>query len=102
MGLDSWCRAQNRMRNVSANHRRKAAKNARNAGDTPKANPRAVGMTSGENSSNSPKRAALGRTLAGATGDSLIAHALKTLLDQDPPPLDELAGTVATTPKRPT
>jgi hypothetical protein len=44
----------------------------------------------------------LGRTLAGATGDTLIAHALRTLLDQDPPPLDELAGTVATTPKRPT
>ena len=44
----------------------------------------------------------LGRTLEGATGDTLIAHALKQILDQDPPPLDELAGTVATTPKRPT
>jgi hypothetical protein len=44
----------------------------------------------------------LGRPLAGATGDSLIARALETLLGQAPPPLDELAGTVATTPKRPT
>ena len=44
----------------------------------------------------------LGRPLAGATGDSLIAHALKQILDQDPPPLDELAGTFATAPKRPT
>jgi hypothetical protein len=44
----------------------------------------------------------LGRTLEGATGDSLIAHALEQIVGQPPPPLDELAGTVATTPKRST
>ena len=42
----------------------------------------------------------LGRTLAGATGETLIEHALKQVLDQDPPPLVDLAGTVATAPKQ--
>lgn len=42
----------------------------------------------------------LGRTLAGATGETLIAHALKAVLDQDPPPIVDLAGTVATVPKQ--
>jgi len=44
----------------------------------------------------------LGRPLAGATGETQIAFALKKVLDQEPPSFDELAGTVATTPKRAT
>jgi len=41
----------------------------------------------------------LGRPLVGITGETVIARALHNVLDQDPPPLDTLAGMVATLPK---